>query len=162
MVSIYYRHDANFNITAVTDDTGAVLERYAYSPYGQVAYLDDAFAALSTQESAIDNEYLYTGRRLDPGAPGLQLNRHRFYASHVGRWVNRDPVEYNGGRLRRKVRLNISSFALPIEYAEHDIEACLYCYTGNRPLIGLDPQALWFGYDDIFTGPADEIGYVLQ
>ena len=80
----------------MTDDTGAVLERYAYSTYGRVTNLDDAFAALSTQESAIDNNYLYTGRRLDPET-GLQLNRHRFYASHLGRWINRDPIRYLAG-----------------------------------------------------------------
>ncbi|QDT00624.1 RHS repeat-associated core domain-containing protein [Adhaeretor mobilis] len=45
---------------------------------------------------AFPNEYLYTGRRLDP-ATELQLNRNRFYVSHLGRWVNRDPVRYLAG-----------------------------------------------------------------
>src|SRR5690606_27223504 len=31
----YYLQDANYNVTAVTDDAGAVVERYAYSPYGE-------------------------------------------------------------------------------------------------------------------------------
>ena len=35
------------------------------------------------------------GGRLDPET-GLQLNRNRFYASHLGRWVNRDPILYEG------------------------------------------------------------------
>jgi len=46
---------------------------------------------------AISNELLYTGRRRDPET-GLQLNRNRFYASHLGRWVNRDPIGYNGSK----------------------------------------------------------------
>ena len=39
------------------------------------------------------NEYLYTGRRLDPET-GLQLNRNRFYHAALGRWVKQDPVGY--------------------------------------------------------------------
>ena len=88
----YYLQDANFNVTAVTNDTGAVVERYAYTPYGEVAILDLNFAAVPNNVSAISNEHLYTGRRRDPET-GLQLNRNRFYASHLGRWVNRDPIE---------------------------------------------------------------------
>jgi RHS repeat-associated protein len=41
----------------------------------------------------VDNELLFTGRRIDPVA-GLQLNRHRFYHQQLGRWVSRDPIEY--------------------------------------------------------------------
>ena len=88
----YYLQDANFNVTAVTDDTGAVVERYAYTPYGEVTVLDDNFSADSDGKSDISNEHLYTGRRRDPET-GLQLNRNRFYASGLGRWVNRDPIE---------------------------------------------------------------------
>src|SRR5262249_32054420 len=43
----YYLQDANFNITAVTDNGGAVLERYAYSPYGDVTVLSGSFGTPS-------------------------------------------------------------------------------------------------------------------
>ena len=76
----YYLQDANFNVTAVTDNTGAVKERYAYTPYGEVTVLDADFSADSDNKSDISNEHLYTGRRLDPET-GLQLNRNRFYAA---------------------------------------------------------------------------------
>jgi len=119
-VEHYYLQDANFNVTAVVDNVGAVVERYAYSPYGEVTVLDANFIptkvsgdydcdgdvdgddVLAWQKgdvirlcSAIDNELLYTGRRRDPET-GLQLNRNRFYASHLGRWINRDPIGYDG------------------------------------------------------------------
>ncbi len=61
----YYTHDANFNVTAVIDDSGTVLERYHYTPYGAVKYLDSDFVALDPQASTIANRVLYTGRRLD-------------------------------------------------------------------------------------------------
>ena len=95
VVSHYYLQDANYNVTAVTDNTGTVKERYAYTPYGEVTFLDANFANPATS-SAISNEYLYTGRRLDPET-GLQLNRNRFYHATMGRWMNRDPIGYKGG-----------------------------------------------------------------
>jgi RHS repeat-associated protein len=43
------------------------------------------------------NEFLYTGRRRDPET-GLQLNRNRYYHQQLGRWVNRDPIGYEGSQ----------------------------------------------------------------
>ena len=97
-----FLQDANFNVTGAVDgwassgDYRDVVERYAYSPYGEVTYLDDDFDVVAMQESAIDNQHLYTGRERDPET-GLQLNRNRYYAAHLGRWVNRDPIGYAGG-----------------------------------------------------------------
>ena len=34
--TIYYHTDANHNVTAVTDSSGVVVERYAYDAYGNV------------------------------------------------------------------------------------------------------------------------------
>lgn len=93
-----FLQDANFNVTAAADGAGAVVERYAYSPYGEATVLDASFAAVAGNVSAIGNELLYTGRRRDPETR-LQLNRNRFYASHLGRWVNRDPIGYEAGSL---------------------------------------------------------------
>jgi len=115
----YYLQDANFNVTAVVDETGDIKERYNYTPYGEVTVLDINFPAVSGNVSAISNDLLYTGRRSDPET-GLQLNRNRFYASHLGRWVNRDPVGYAGQSMN------------------------LYEYVGGMPMRGLDPKGLSF------------------
>ncbi|NOY41475.1 MAG: hypothetical protein GXP26_06525 [Planctomycetes bacterium] len=58
--------------------------------------LNPDFSAVTGNVSAISNEILYTGRRLDPETR-LQLNRNRFYHAPLGRWVNRDPIGYDGG-----------------------------------------------------------------
>jgi len=92
-VEHFYLQDAIANVTAITDNTGTVLERYAYSPYGKVTVLNADFSLDADNKSDIDNEYLYTGRRLDPET-GLQLNRWRFYGPHLGRFLTRDPIEY--------------------------------------------------------------------
>ena len=92
-------HDANFNVTMAVDDTynaATVIERYHYSPYGEVTYLNPDFSVKGTQESDVGNEYLYTGRRLDPGT-GIYHYRHRYYHAQLGRFVNRDPIGYLGG-----------------------------------------------------------------
>ncbi|MCA9233317.1 MAG: hypothetical protein KDA57_21915 [Planctomycetales bacterium] len=102
-------------MTALTDDGGTVVERYAYTPYGEATVLDADFSADADGVSDIANEYLYTGRRLDPET-GLQLNRNRFYASHLGRWVNRDPIGYDGATLN------------------------LYEYLNGMPITELDPN----------------------
>ena len=67
-----YLHDANFNVTSVMNASGTVVERYIYTPYGEPTVLDADFSPDPNGVSDIDNEYLYTGRRLDPET-GLQL-----------------------------------------------------------------------------------------
>jgi RHS repeat-associated protein len=113
-----YLHDSNYNVTAVMDRTGgSVVERYAYSPHGEVDVLEADFTQDSDGQSDIGNEILYTGRRLDPET-GLQLNRNRFYASHLGPWLSRDPILYLAGSRN------------------------LYEYVGGAPTLFEDPFGL--------------------
>jgi len=123
IVKHYCLQDANFNITAAVDAAGTVVERYAYTPYGEVTVLNPDFSAVTGNASAIGNELLYTGRRLDPET-GLQLNRNRFYAAGLGRWVSRDPIGYAGGSPN------------------------LYEYVGGRPTYYVDPS----GETNVNTG----------
>ena len=91
----FFLQDANFNVTAIVDETGTVEERYSYTPYGKVTVLEPNYSPDPDNKSDVNNEILYTGRRRDPET-NLQLNRNRFYASHLGRWINRDPIGYLG------------------------------------------------------------------
>jgi len=77
----YYLHDANFNVTSVVNANGSVLERYAYSPYGQVTFLNPDFTTKSA--STIGNTHLFTGRERDPET-SLYLNRYRYRLSADG------------------------------------------------------------------------------
>ena len=90
----YYVQDANFNVTAVVNASGTVLQRYAYTPYGELKSYGANFTGGGTN---IGNTHLYTGRERD-FETGLQLNRHRYYAAHLGRWINRDPIGYEGSK----------------------------------------------------------------
>ena len=64
----YFTHDANFNVTAVLETDGDVLERYHYTPYGTLVVLDSDFTADidgGDGKSDIANPYTFTGRRFD-------------------------------------------------------------------------------------------------
>jgi RHS repeat-associated protein len=111
---VYYLADANFNVTALIDTSGNVLERYLYSPYGEVTVLDSDFSADADGISDYANVALYTGRTLDV-ATGLMYYRARYYHSELGRFVGRDSASYLDG-------------------------ASLYRYVSNMPLIMLDPS----------------------
>ncbi len=61
----YYLADANFNVTTLVDSVGDAIERYVYSPYGVLTIFDSTWANIRST-SSYENEYAYTGRRLDP------------------------------------------------------------------------------------------------
>jgi RHS repeat-associated protein len=83
-----------YSITAVSDGGGSVVERYAYSAYGQVTIADGTGSQISN--SAISNRYTYTGREWDEGL-SLYHYRARMYDAVGGRFVSRDPIGYPDG-----------------------------------------------------------------
>lgn len=149
--------DANYNVTAAVDShpssgtNGQVIERYAYSPYGEATVLDANFGPDSNGVSDVANTYLYTGRERDPET-GLQINRNRFYASQLGRWPTRDPLRYfDGFNLYAYVHsnpvLDLDPFGTSSARAgndsglppltEQDIKDC-YCELSNSSMPGMD------------------------
>ena len=113
---VYYLSDANYNVTALVDASGNVIERYLYTPYGTVTVLDPDFSADADGESDCDNTTLYTGREFDPETE-LMYYRARYYHSELGRFVGRDPIGYWGGMT-------------------------LYEYVDSRPILLIDPFGL--------------------
>jgi RHS repeat-associated protein len=90
---LYSIHDANFNVTAVVDIGGAVVERYQYDPYGNFAVLDANFGADSDSISDIDWKHLYQGAPYE-SMTELYSFRNRDYSAQLGRWTQVDPVGY--------------------------------------------------------------------
>ena len=88
--------DGNGNVTEYVSTDGAIAAHYEYSPFGetviQAGPLADAFAfRFSTKYLENEAKLYYYG--------------YRFYATNIGRWINRDPIGERGGR-------NLSSFCL--------------------------------------------------
>jgi RHS repeat-associated protein len=89
----YYHRNQQYSITAMTTSTGAVAERYAYTAYGQPAILNASGTVLTS--SAVGNRYTYTGREWDETL-GLHHFRARWMSPLAGRFLGRDPIEYEG------------------------------------------------------------------
>ena len=113
----YYHQNALWSTVALTDAAGAVVERYAYDAYG-CPVVSDAFDVpvppnpWFTEDSVVDNPYLYTGRRYDEET-GLYHYRARAYDCTKGRFLQRDALGYiDGMNLYEYARSN------PISYVD--------------------------------------------
>jgi RHS repeat-associated protein len=105
-LTLYYTTDANNSVTALVDgSTGAVVEQYDYSAYGNVTVYDGTWTAVTGNQSQYGNEILYCGYRQDPetavysGSTMTTTNyqvRHREYNTSY-QWLQRDPIGYRGG-----------------------------------------------------------------
>jgi len=89
-----FQSNQQYSVVAVTDSSGAVVERHAYSAYGTPTITNGSGSTIAT--SAIANRYTYTGREWD-GAIALYHYRARMYDSAGGRFVSRDPASYADG-----------------------------------------------------------------
>ena len=83
-------------VTAVVNTSGAVQERYTYTPYGQPTIHDDDWSDTVAWTNSKHNEILYSGYRYD-GETGLYHVRYRMYHPTLGRWAQRDDAEYPDG-----------------------------------------------------------------
>jgi RHS repeat-associated protein len=114
----FYHADDQFNIVAVTNASGTVVERYEYGPFGAPTILDPGGAVRT--ESAIGNANLWNGREYD-AETGLYYYRLRYLDPELGRFTTLDPIGLWGD---------------PNNLGNG------YAYVGNRPWTGLDPFGL--------------------
>jgi RHS repeat-associated protein len=79
-------------------------------------YIYDSFGYTTASTGSLRNYFQYTAREFDQET-NLYYYRARYYDSSIGRFTSSDPVEFNGG-------------------------VNFYLYTGNRPLVRIDPSGL--------------------
>ncbi|MCG8552438.1 MAG: RHS repeat-associated core domain-containing protein, partial [Desulfobacterales bacterium] len=101
----YYHADALGSVVALSDASGSISETYAYSPFGK-----------TNDSRTFGNPYLFTGRRIDSES-GLYYYRARHYDPQEGRFMQPDPIGFDGG-------IN------------------LYTYVQNNPVNWIDPSGL--------------------
>jgi len=81
-----------YSVAALTNQAGAVVERYRYDAYGQRIVL--AADGITTRTASnYDQQVAFTGRYLDSES-GLYYYRARMYSASLGRFIGRDPLEY--------------------------------------------------------------------
>jgi RHS repeat-associated protein len=104
--------DALGNLTAITNASGTMEERYGYEAYGTPRFMNASFGSISS--SAYDWNVLYASYKWDEETGYYQV-RNRYLHPGLGRWLTRDPIGYDGG-------------------------VNLYAYVGNRPVNEVDPS----------------------
>ena len=88
----YYHADGLGSIVAITDETGAVIEKYVYDSFGNITIKDASNNTLT--QSAVGNSYTYTAREYDAES-GLYYYRARYYDFNTGRFIQEDPYAGN-------------------------------------------------------------------
>lgn len=91
---LWVQQDANWNVTALVDGSGAVVERYVYDPYGVRAVYDISYNLQSG--SGYGFTHGFQGMNYD-SVVGLSHQRARWYSPTLGRWVTLDPIRYRAG-----------------------------------------------------------------
>jgi len=81
-------YDHNGNITAYSDASGSIVAEFEYDPFGRLLretgdHVEDVVHRFSTKYQDQESGYYYYG--------------FRYYDSETGRWLNRDPIEEQGG-----------------------------------------------------------------
>jgi RHS repeat-associated protein len=115
---LYVMQDANWNVTGLVDTSGAVVERYVYSPYGVVTVLAPDWSARTGSEYGF--VYLFQGGRYDSATGNYHFGGYggRDVRPATGQWLERDPLGFAAGDL------NIGRF------------------VGDSPSTYLDPSGL--------------------
>jgi RHS repeat-associated protein len=85
---VWVQQDANWNVTALVNGSGVVVERYVYDPFGVVTVLNASWGTLSG--SAYNWLYGFQGERYD-AASGLWKADDRWYSAPLQAWTSVDP-----------------------------------------------------------------------
>jgi RHS repeat-associated protein len=93
---LYVIHDANFNVVALVDVSGTVVERFAYDAFGVFSVLTPAWG--SRGSSSYGWCYQHQTLRYD-SVTGTYAVREREYSPTLGRWLQLDPIGLDGGDL---------------------------------------------------------------
>jgi RHS repeat-associated protein len=112
---LWVQQDANYNVTALVNGSGTVVERYVYDPYGLRIVLDANFNTRTSSSYAFNIGF--QGLRLDTTS-GLYNARNRDLSPTLGHWVQADPLSFGGG------------------------DTNLYRAMGDEPVGAVDPSGL--------------------
>lgn len=139
----HFAFDANGNVTEALDASGSIAAHYEYSPFGEIirssgAYADANSFRFSTKYWDEEIEFYYYG--------------YRHYDPATGRWLNRDPLQEEGGiNLYAMVQNN------PIDYWDYlGLSSCGKKWWETAINVTLDVLSVASIVFDIATVPSGE------
>lgn len=130
--SFYYYQDASGCTSHLADNTGHLVEWYRYDLQGTPLFYNILNTQLSTSNYGI--RHLFTGQQWYGGI-GLYDLRNRFYSPDIGRFLQSDPIDFEGDATN------------------------IYRYCGNNPLARFDFEGLsgtitiYSNYGNVLLGP---------
>ncbi len=89
--SFYYRYNAQGDVIALLDSTGAVVAEYDYTAYGRQIKRSEMVSSTVGNR----NPFRYRGYYYDTETDYYYL-QSRYYDAYVGRFINSDAVEFLG------------------------------------------------------------------
>jgi RHS repeat-associated protein len=90
---LYALQDANFNVTAITNTSGSVQEKFTETPFGVTTFRNSSGTAIGS--STKDWSFLHQGGQAD--IIGDLDFRNRVLSSTLGRWLSNDPLGFDAG-----------------------------------------------------------------
>jgi hypothetical protein len=118
---LWVQQDANWNVTALVNGSGIVVERYAYDTYGAVTVYDASYTVRGGGSNYGWN-ILWQGMRFDPISASYKSRGRTDISPTLGRPFQLDPLRFGAGDVN------------------------LYRWEANAPSGNLDPSGLdnWF------------------
>jgi RHS repeat-associated protein len=102
----YYHYGLNGNTLALTDDTGGITTKYAYTPFGEVRQAG----------VILENPFTFVGGYgVVDVASGLFCMKQRFYDASVKRFLQRDPMGFDAS-----TNLYMYADNNPVKYVDPD------------------------------------------
>ncbi len=127
---LWVQQDANWNVTALINGSGSVVERYVYDPYGLRTVLDASFNLRSSSSYAFVHGF--QGLRLDTNV-NIYDDRYRILLPTIGRFGQPDPTGFGGA------------------------DTNFYRFEANSTPNGVDPSGLMMLLpDEVFSGPTSD------
>jgi RHS repeat-associated protein len=153
----YYSHtDANGSVTAITDESGNLVERVTYDTYGMPSFWDSSGNQIPA--STIGNTLLFQGREYDSEL-NLYYYRYRYYDPIMGRFLQTDPMGYaDSMNLYQGFGMNPGNFIDPFGLSALQ-PSVIGTSPGEMMLYHTDPEFKSYvdgcnsGFGQAFTNP---------